>query len=459
MGGHSLVLSTDIDPSDPSLVDLTDDNDVPTSARIDDYGYGSDSDLEDCSDPTPVTNTEVPKSNSASKDNDELSAGVQGVAGNKKLGKQTAMRLRSFGSRHVLVKDTAFQTWYALLNYLYTGEFNFMPLGSTIPGGQPHESLISSLDEPRCSAKSMYRLASKVGLDHLRDKAFSYIRSNLTEHNILQELSCSLVSTHPQLLEMELDVLYSHIASPPIAAHFSDPARRIANKELVHEAQIAIRVHTRLLLKEPHPLPLESASSLRGVLGPPEPDKVDRNARNVPHAGGEDDGAVNATGEPRTQLGSSLWSRPPVPLRAVPERPAQPSAGAALPATPSSEEPAVSDVPHADAEDEDEVDGNASDVLYADEDEDEDEDGVAGNAGDVPYLDEDEYEVDGNTSDVPYADEDEYEVDRNTSDVPYADEDEDEADGNASDTPYADEDEYDVDGNASDVFYADEDED
>ena len=30
--------------------------------------------------------------------------------GNKRFGNQTAMRLRSLGSRHVLVKDTAFQT-------------------------------------------------------------------------------------------------------------------------------------------------------------------------------------------------------------------------------------------------------------------------------------------------------------------------------------------------------------
>ena len=70
MGGIP-VLSSDINPSDPSLVDLTDDNDVPNSARIDDYGYGSDSDLDDCNDPIPATNPEVPKGRSASKDDDE----------------------------------------------------------------------------------------------------------------------------------------------------------------------------------------------------------------------------------------------------------------------------------------------------------------------------------------------------------------------------------------------------
>ncbi|KAI9458730.1 hypothetical protein HD554DRAFT_2029541 [Boletus coccyginus] len=294
------LLSTDINPSDPSLVDLTDDNDVPSSARIDDYGYASDSDLEDLlsddgsesvssdmfvmSPEQPRTDEPLPagKGSAASSE-----TAVQGGSGNKNLGKQTAVRLRSLASRHVLVKDSAFQTWYALLNYLYTDKFNFMPLGSTTPGGQPHESLIGSLDEPRCSAKSTYRLASKVGLDHLRDEAFSYIQSNLTEHNILQELSCSLVSTHPQLLEMALDVLYSHIASPPVVAHFSDLARRIANKELSHGADIVVGVHARLL-REPHPLPLKPAPSLRCLLERPGLNAVEGDASDVPRDENED---------------------------------------------------------------------------------------------------------------------------------------------------------------------------
>ena len=61
---------SDVNPSDPSLVDLTDDHDVPSNAQIDDYGYGSDSDLEDCNDPIPTT-PEAPKNHSVSKDDDE----------------------------------------------------------------------------------------------------------------------------------------------------------------------------------------------------------------------------------------------------------------------------------------------------------------------------------------------------------------------------------------------------
>ncbi|KAG6369519.1 hypothetical protein JVT61DRAFT_14317 [Boletus reticuloceps] len=319
------LLSSDLNSSDGSLSDITDANDVPSHIQIDDYGYGSDSDLDDDDEPSPIADTEAAKAESAMrpttapqisiktqpKDDDELSddgsesassdmfvmspehprmgelieiinagevgsvtrgeTAVRESLGNKiESASQTAMRLRSLGSRHVLVKDTAFQTWYTLMNYLYTDKINFEPLGLVMPAGQPRESSANSLDEPRCSAKSMYRLACKVGLDDLREEALAHIRSNLTEHNILKELSCSLVSSHPQLLEMELDVLYAHIGSPPVVTGFPALAQRIAQKELRHGADIIVGIHTRLL-KERQPLPLLSrlTSPISRPLTPP----------------------------------------------------------------------------------------------------------------------------------------------------------------------------------------------
>ena len=119
----------------------------------------------------------------------------------------------SFTVFQVWTKRDSTIRWYTLLNYLYTGKISFLPLSSLAPGGQ-RGSPTSSVYGPKCSAKSMYRLACKVripshtdalrselqaknlqvGLDHLRDQALAHVRSNLTEDNILQELSCSLVS-------------------------------------------------------------------------------------------------------------------------------------------------------------------------------------------------------------------------------------------------------------------------
>ncbi|KAG9310050.1 hypothetical protein JVU11DRAFT_10093 [Chiua virens] len=283
------LLSSDVDPSDTSMFDLFDENEVPNDLRIDDYGYGSDSDLDEYPTSSKV-NTEshskgdtelfeggigsvdgfvtsspqtgmdellsVTKDGAESVESDETA--VQETPGSKRLGKDAAVRLRSLSSRHILIKDTAFQTWYTLLNYLYTGKITVLPLSSSTGGRKSHECSTSSLDKPRCSAKSMYRLACKTGLDDLRNKTFSFIRSHLTEQNILKELSSRLGSKHPELLEMELDILYSHIASPAVVAGFPAFARRIANGELPHGAEIIVGIHTRVL-KEPHSVPLKLA--------------------------------------------------------------------------------------------------------------------------------------------------------------------------------------------------------
>lgn len=68
------MLSSDINPSDPALSDITDANDIPSNVQIDDYGYGSDSDLDDDDEdedddgelvPIPVADREPPQNQSA----------------------------------------------------------------------------------------------------------------------------------------------------------------------------------------------------------------------------------------------------------------------------------------------------------------------------------------------------------------------------------------------------------
>ncbi|KAF9228261.1 hypothetical protein BS17DRAFT_773370 [Gyrodon lividus] len=294
---------------DPSLIHVADNDEVPSSTQIDDYGYESDSDLDN-EEPPAVVGTETTKE---LKDDDEFfdddseSASSEMFVSDSEEGPRshevllvnrensvmgtettiqapsrppsksasksasvngTATRLRSLGSHHLLIKDTAFQTWYTLLNYLYTGKVKFLPPRSS--GTQSPRSSTSTKDEPRCSAKSMYRLACKVGLDDLRDAAFASMQNNITEQNILRELSCSLISRNPPLLEMALDTLYSHIASPRIVAGLPALARRIANKELPHGADIIIGLHMRML-KEHHPLALITPPPqvLTPVVAPP----------------------------------------------------------------------------------------------------------------------------------------------------------------------------------------------
>ena len=62
--------------------------------------------------------------------------------------------------------------------------------------------------------------------------------------------SCS----HPQLLEMQLDVLYDHIGSASVVTSFPAFAKRLADNQLPHGAEVIIRIHARLL-KERQSLP------------------------------------------------------------------------------------------------------------------------------------------------------------------------------------------------------------
>ncbi|KAG1848456.1 hypothetical protein F4604DRAFT_1687731 [Suillus subluteus] len=94
-------------------------------------------------------------------------------------------------NRRVLVTDTAFNIWQALLYYLYTDEIVFVPLRSQGSKIGRHGSLDGP---PPCSPKSMYRLACKIKHDKLQAKALAAIHSSLTEHNIVQEWSSSLKS-------------------------------------------------------------------------------------------------------------------------------------------------------------------------------------------------------------------------------------------------------------------------
>lgn len=83
--------------------------------------------------------------------------------------------------------------------------------------------------------------------------------------------------SHPQLLEMELDVLYAHIGSAPVVAGFPALARRIADKGFPHGADIIVGIHARLLTeRQPFPsasVPTEHAppSSPRSPSVKPQP--------------------------------------------------------------------------------------------------------------------------------------------------------------------------------------------
>jgi len=161
------------------------------------------------------------------------------------------VRPRDIPSRHLFVKDTAFRTWQALLFYLYTDQILWSPLKSQIVN---HSELTRDIaidanpsGAPPCSPKSMYRLANKVGLEPLKNLAFDAMRARLSDSNIIRELGSNFTSKYPDVLRMQIDVLYKHIASKPVANHLPNFAERLAQGGMPHGAAVILELHLKMV--------------------------------------------------------------------------------------------------------------------------------------------------------------------------------------------------------------------
>ncbi|KAG0704138.1 hypothetical protein DFH29DRAFT_802345 [Suillus ampliporus] len=244
---------------DPTLVEFQDYHASEEGISLNEYGYESDSDLDE----------EEEERNEIVQDSRWLHPSLQGIASCRSFEDETlelcvnvsaertplTASIRNFAttgaqriipSRRLLVTDTAFNTWQALLYYLYTDEIVFAPLRSQASQTAKHRSLA---EPPSCSPKSMYRLACKIKQEKLQDKALAAIRSSLTEHNILQELSSSLTSRFPAILDMEVESLFQHIATPTVVKDFPTLIQRINGADLPHGADILTKLHDRMLRK------------------------------------------------------------------------------------------------------------------------------------------------------------------------------------------------------------------
>ncbi|KAI5984607.1 hypothetical protein EDD15DRAFT_2375063 [Pisolithus albus] len=259
------LFSSDAISSDTAVMNVKTPDMIPDGIDQNEYGYESDSDLEDDTEDIRASPTQrqvtaesdnnngdsgtcTPNTASLEKDYEILPQRVSHTIGLLPEGppsiQPSAMGLA--GGRHIVVKDTAFQTWYCLLHFLYIGAAEFAPLESS--GGSISFSCNTS-QRPMCSAKSMYRLATKLNIAELRDQAFASIRNNIDENNLLQELASGFTGKYPAVLEMELDLLVEMIASAPIVEGLPKLMARIAQKELSHGADIMAGFYRRILTK------------------------------------------------------------------------------------------------------------------------------------------------------------------------------------------------------------------
>ena len=114
-------------------------------------------------------------------------------------------------------------------------------------------------------------------------------------------------------------MLYSHIASSPVVANFPAFAKRIANKELPHGADIILGIHARLL-REPHPLPFRSADpGPSSFFRPSEPVELDARSDDTPEAEAADGTGPTHAYKKDTRSGSLLG--PPKSSESIPTMP------------------------------------------------------------------------------------------------------------------------------------------
>jgi hypothetical protein len=279
------TLLSETTPNDPTVVEFQDYHACEGGISLDEYGYASDSDLDDGDDEE--TDETVQDNEDCAEVSTERASRTASIKNSATKGVQ-----RIIPSRRVLVTDTAFTTWQALLDYMYTNEIVFAPLRSQASKSARHHSLSEA---PPCSPKSMYRLACKIKHDELQAKALAAIRSSLTEHNVLQELSSSLTSKFPAILDMEVEILFQNIVTPTITKDFPTLIQRIASANLPHGADILIKLHKKMLrhhypgVLSPAPTP-EKCSPPSGAFNfnweePRKPvPTVERTVRSIPKA-------------------------------------------------------------------------------------------------------------------------------------------------------------------------------
>ncbi|KAF9650002.1 hypothetical protein BDM02DRAFT_3112802 [Thelephora ganbajun] len=109
----------------------------------------------------------------------------------------------------VMLMSGAWKTWMSLLSYAYTNEMTFAPLQTSTCDSGPVAD--AEVQQPqRCSPRSMYSLATALGIRDIEEKALSNIRSKLSTSNITRELFTSFAASHKAVMDMEIQFFHKN---------------------------------------------------------------------------------------------------------------------------------------------------------------------------------------------------------------------------------------------------------
>lgn len=103
-----------------------------------------------------------------------------------------------------------FASWSSLFFYMCTNAIQFAPLTSLGAGARTQyiQDWTTLKNPPPCSPKTIYSLATVLGMKALRGLAYHEMRSKITSANIIPELFSTFTSRHADIAEMQCALLY-----------------------------------------------------------------------------------------------------------------------------------------------------------------------------------------------------------------------------------------------------------
>ncbi|KAI9573542.1 hypothetical protein HD554DRAFT_2202227 [Boletus coccyginus] len=167
----------------------------------------------------------------------------------------------------VVVGDVAYATYKAVLYYIYTDVIVFAPLSSSFTAAASSKRLTATtapsdsqsslhdgakapahIDRPTsrrewikkwqqsrpgrpapCSAKAVYRLADKLGLLELRERAYQHIQKSLTVENIPFEVFSPFSATFAEVRKIQVNYFLEHWSEIRASETMRDVWRQIRN--------------------------------------------------------------------------------------------------------------------------------------------------------------------------------------------------------------------------------------
>ncbi|RDX50158.1 hypothetical protein OH76DRAFT_1349626 [Lentinus brumalis] len=208
-----------------------------------DYGYESDSDLEDEGEQVQALSQESTLGIQSIHCGESVHASLASTAESPAVHTGKEHSPCRYG-RVIYVDNVAHATLKSFVFYAYTGGITFARLksqGSQVSGHTEPTSV------PICSPKSMYRLADLYDIPMLKNLAKNDIKMKLSPNNILDELFSTFTSLYPEIEAFEREYLIRNIDHPVIQQKLPDWIEALAEGRL---PQGAAKTVSKLILRE-----------------------------------------------------------------------------------------------------------------------------------------------------------------------------------------------------------------